>query len=38
VFERAGPGYRMDRFGDAAVIAQGEAEVSHESAKDEEHR
>jgi broad specificity phosphatase PhoE len=38
VFERAGPGYRMDRFGDAAVIARGEAEVSHESAKDEEHR
>ncbi len=38
VFVREGGGYRMKHFGDATALAQADAEVTRESAKDEEHR
>ena len=38
VFESDGTGYRMRCFGDATPVEEAEAEVTHESAKDEEHR
>jgi hypothetical protein len=38
VFARAGEGYQLERFGDATQVERAEADVTHESAKDEEHR